>query len=242
MSKIYEALENAHQGLKVSKVRAAPIPLEIRPKTVPKIVVEDRMVSLYQSVESLLPHTEKKVIQFMGSCRGEGTSTVAHEFARMIAIKMKKSVLLLDADGINHAQLLFFGIDPECSLEEVVNEGVPIGRAFCRVGHSGLTVAFVSRGTPLSRIFDSPKMDELWGTFMERFDFVIIDSPPATNRDGLALFRKADGVILVLEAEKTRWPVVESVKERILKDGGNLLGIVLNKRHYHIPKAIYRRL
>jgi Mrp family chromosome partitioning ATPase len=46
----------------------------------------------------------------------------------------------------------------------------------------------------------------------------------------------------VLEAEKTRWPVAENTKQMIEKNGGKVLGVVLNKRQFYIPDFIYRRL
>jgi Mrp family chromosome partitioning ATPase len=51
-----------------------------------------------------------------------------------------------------------------------------------------------------------------------------------------------DGVVLVVEAEKTRWPVAETVRDKIKNSGGNILGIVLNKRRYYIPDWIYNKL
>jgi hypothetical protein len=33
-----------------------------------------------------------------------------------------------------------------------------------------------------------------------------------------------------------------AVKEKIVKHGGNVLGIVFNKRRYYIPQFIYRHL
>jgi len=51
-----------------------------------------------------------------------------------------------------------------------------------------------------------------------------------------------DGVVLVVEAEKTRWQVVESLKEKIENSGGNILGMVFNKRRFYIPENIYRRM
>jgi Mrp family chromosome partitioning ATPase len=51
-----------------------------------------------------------------------------------------------------------------------------------------------------------------------------------------------DGVVLVLEADKTRKPVAENLKNQIVQNGGNLLGMVFNNRRYHIPEAVYRRL
>ncbi len=51
-----------------------------------------------------------------------------------------------------------------------------------------------------------------------------------------------DGVIIVVEAEKTRWQVALSLKEKIINNGGNILGLVFNKRQYYIPQFIYDRL
>jgi len=72
---------------------------------------------------------------------------------------------------------------------------------------------------------------------------VVIDSPPlSASAAGLAFCRRADGVVLVLEAERTRGPVAEKAKEQIQKNGGNILGVVFNKRKFYIPKSIYKRL
>jgi Mrp family chromosome partitioning ATPase len=51
-----------------------------------------------------------------------------------------------------------------------------------------------------------------------------------------------DGVVLVVEAEKTRWQVVENLKEKIQNVGGNIIGVVFNKRRFYIPEALYKRL
>ena len=62
------------------------------------------------------------------------------------------------------------------------------------------------------------------------------------SADGLAVASKVDGVILVVEAEKTRWQTVRKVKDSISRVGGNILGVVLNKRRYYIPQSIYKHL
>jgi Mrp family chromosome partitioning ATPase len=51
-----------------------------------------------------------------------------------------------------------------------------------------------------------------------------------------------DAVILVIEAEKTRWEVARKAKEELEKAGATILGAVLNKRKYYIPRSIYRRM
>ncbi len=82
-----------------------------------------------------------------------------------------------------------------------------------------------------------------WEPLRERFDLIIVDSPPATMfPDGPGIVSMVDGVVLVVEAEKTRWPVALSVKEKIERSGGKILGVVFNKRKYYIPSWLYRRI
>jgi len=58
----------------------------------------------------------------------------------------------------------------------------------------------------------------------------------------LALVAKVDGVVLVVEAEETKWRTAGHVREQIERVGGNILGVVLNKRRYHIPQSVYKYL
>jgi Mrp family chromosome partitioning ATPase len=93
------------------------------------------------------------------------------------------------------------------------------------------------------QIPDALVWEAFLGKLTERFDLVLIDSPPATlYPDGLSIVNKVDGVVLVVAAEDTRWPVAESVKDQITRSGGRLLGMVFNKRRFYIPEFIYKRL
>jgi Mrp family chromosome partitioning ATPase len=51
-----------------------------------------------------------------------------------------------------------------------------------------------------------------------------------------------DGVVLVVHAEKTRWEVAQRVKEHLEMANTNILGVLLNKKKYVIPKFIYNRM
>ena len=71
--------------------------------------MEEEMITLYQSINSLRSDTQKnKVIQFMSAQEEEGTSTIVEELAKVAALKYNKSVLLLDADLRKLDQQLFF--------------------------------------------------------------------------------------------------------------------------------------
>jgi len=83
----------------------------------------------------------------------------------------------------------------------------------------------------------------MWKTARDQFSLILIDSSPVNvSADSLAICATVNGVILVLEAEKTRSIVAQNVKKQILMREGNLLGIVYTKRKFHIPKFIHKFL
>ncbi len=245
MSKIYEALENVEAETKIVP-KEKPLHqsrLIRRPRVWRSPVVRgiERIDDLCQCVESLLPSPGGKILQFIGSRKGEGTSTIVRQFAGISALKMGKSVLVLDTDGIDPVQHVLFDVHPKYCLNEVITDGGPIERAYCQVADPQLSVCVVSGNSvsPAQVLNDSG----LWEKFRIHFDHIIIDSPPLEeSSDGLAMVRKADGVILVIEAEKTRWPVVQNLRDSIIQYGGNILGVVFNKRRYYVPGWIYKRL
>jgi protein-tyrosine kinase len=237
LSKAYEALEHARQRLKHSRSGPAD-PVTSR------LEVEHDMLELYQSVQGHPSVNTGKIYQFIGSAAREGTSTLAREFARTVALRLGKSVLLLDADPESPTHHRAFNINITYGINEVIKEGASIVEALYRVDETSLFVGTFSVNSNYGAdLFDPPKINSVWEQLRKRFDVIVVDSPPGGSSPiGFALCRTVDGVIIVLEAEKTRWPVVVSTKKRILQNGGTILGVVLNKRKYHIPDWVYRRL
>ena len=75
-----------------------------------------------------------------------------------------------------------------------------------------------------------------------KYDLVLFDFPPVLSSQTEAhLYRKSDGVILVVEAGTTRKPIIKEASAIIEELEGKLLGIILNKRKKVIPQWIYRR-
>ncbi|MBI1920748.1 MAG: CpsD/CapB family tyrosine-protein kinase [Geobacter sp.] len=206
--------------------------------------IEQEMVVLYHNIMTLLPDPHGKVLQFIGARQGEGTSTIVREFAKVAAFKLTKSVLIIDTDQLNASQHLHFNMSRKRGWQDTLINGEDLENAMHRIGDSNLYVSPV--GTcPDQTLQDrfSPVPLIIKEKLKQKFDLVLVDSPPvAVSCDGLALAPKMDGVVLVVEAEKTRWPVAKHARDKIERSGGTLLGIVLNKRRYCIPDLIYRRL
>lgn len=259
MSKIYDALQIAYEERQAAVKTATngqTVPVESAPAqssalvefkpaaSLQRLHKEKDLLLLAQNIAALLPGPDKNVIQFIGSRKGEGTSTLVREFAIVAAQHSAKPVLLIEADLINPSQYQAFGIASKPPLDHVLKERKALDGVVSQVDKSNLFLATLSSKTQSAltdRTFLRPS--EMWEMVRDQFSLILIDSSPASiTADSLALCETVDGIVLVVEAEKTRAVVAKSVRDLILMREGNLLGIVFTKRKYHIPEALYKYL
>jgi len=249
VSNIFEALEHAKREIHVVKSRPERS-VDSEDVKIPNVLdaespeMEQEMITLYQTITASLPDTERRSVLFVGSRSNEGTSTIARELAKTVSLRMGKTVLLIDLDRSRPNLHVYTGLKPEKDINEVIKTGDSIDKACCQVEESSLYVMPLFERTLVTpRTLESARGSGFWEPLKEKFDLIIVDSPPATLfPDAVGIVSMVDGVVLVVEAERTRWPVVLNVKEKIMRNGGNILGIVFNKRKFYIPGWLYRRL
>jgi len=256
MSNIYEALEQAQReknGSEVPHLISVAEKVHAKEKTphkekqagsnaAPSMDME--MFCLYQNIEYLLPDTPEKTILFMGLQGGEGVSTIVRDFAKMAAARLDKTVLIMDAAHHNPSQHIYFNIKGGAGWKDIMGTGEPADKACHQSGSNNLFLAPISPQQSMPPdVYDHPAATGFLGEIKKKYDFILIDSSPAiTSPDSIAISRFTHGVVLVMEAERTRWQVVENVKNKIARNGGNVIGIVFNKRKYYIPGSLYSRL
>jgi succinoglycan biosynthesis transport protein ExoP len=86
-----------------------------------------------------------------------------------------------------------------------------------------------------SSLLHSPRLPELLKLAREKFDTVVIDTPPMVNiSDARVVARFADAVILVLRSAATTRDAALLAKRRFAEDGIQVLGTILN---YWNPKT-----
>lgn len=251
MSKVYEALQRAREerNLLGDRIEGNALVRGRKPEIVnieglPPLRMEKEMGRLFRNITGLLPDLQRGIIQFIGSRKQEGTSTILREFGLFVSVHMNKSVLIIEADASQVSQHQAFGVHPKISLQRIMNEGGSLDEAVCQVKSSRVFLSRVCEDTPKS---SRPEYflnhAEIWSKLRKSFDFVLIDSPSLTSSDNaLAQCAFADGVLLIVEAEKTRSQVALNLKARVIQAGGNVLGVVFNKQRQYIPQWIYKRL
>ena len=241
MGKTFEALKRAEEERKVRvgypSDNHRPKGLKITPKT----VIEHHR--LKYNLLRLNPAKKMKALLFSSSARGEGTSTVLINFATSLAADGDR-VLLVDANLRNPSLHGAFDLERENGLTELLLNQRTLEEVIKETGIPHLFV--ITSGVFFSNPFVILESDSLKTRTEEmkaNADWVLLDCPAITScNDAASLAGSVDGLILVVEAERTRWEVAENARKSIKSGNGNVLGVVLNKRRYHIPNWLYKRL
>jgi len=81
------------------------------------------------------------------------------------------------------------------------------------------------------------------GEMRREFEYSIVEAPPAgESNEATAMAQFADGIILVMSAQRTRRAAALKIKESLDAAKARLLGTVLCDRQFPIPEKVYRRL
>ena len=181
------------------------------------------------------------VIQLTGANRHTGASTTASNLALVLAWDLvDHRILLVDGNLADPSAHQTFGLSREPGLLNYLTEEMDLQQVVQPTMRPNLEV--ITIGKPATQVL-SPFDLLKFATFLEevrtRYDFVLFDSAPILgSSDSLTISTKVDGVILVAEANHTRYETIISI-ENHLQGSAKVLGIVLNKRRFVIPKVLY---
>jgi capsular exopolysaccharide synthesis family protein len=185
-----------------------------------------------------------KTVMFTSAVHGEGSSTTAAGFASSLAESYQLKILLIDLNFRAPGLHRLFDIEKTQGLLDIFSNKKKFEANLNSVDRGNLYVITCNGDLPASAsLFESEWLPGFLGQMRRRFDYVILDAPAVTIcSDAQIISRHVDGVILMLECGKTRRQVVRKAKQEIESSSGNLLGVIINKRKFYIPKWIYKRL
>ncbi|MFC2171011.1 tyrosine-protein kinase family protein [Acidobacteriota bacterium] len=179
------------------------------------------------------------------SLSDEGSTTIASCLARNMAIDYAKDVLLVDANLEQPALRKIFDLPGGPGLSDYILDEHPLDKCIQRTSIPLLSVMGKGSATISSLALENANsIRTLIEQVRDRFSFLVIDSPPVLESPETALIaRYFDGTILVIQAHKTSQPTVVKAKNEISNLGGNLIGIVLNrKKKITTPRLLRKHL
>ncbi len=179
-----------------------------------------------------------------GVNRQDGASTTAAYLAVAVAADGASRVLLVDADLRAPSVHKTFNVRRENGFSDLISGDVPLEDATRETSFENLTV-IPSGSTPdsVSSFFSQARrIEAVIAELKKQYDWVVLDGAPVgPYPDSTVLAAHLDGVLLVAEADRTRWQAAQKGKEKLAGSKSELLGLVLNKKKYFIPSSIYRR-
>jgi len=178
------------------------------------------------------------------SCyKGEGVSTIASNLAATLALGDEKHVLLVDANFRDPSAHQIFGVNLSPGLGEILWNDQDSKTVVQSTVIQNLFILSAGEIEGDSTYFESQVFADLLHTLKNDYGFVVFDSPAMSGTSSVArLASLLDGVILVTETERVRWEAAQRVKEQLDKANSNILGVVLNKRKFHVPRWLYKTL
>jgi len=199
---------------------------------------------LRNSIDTFLERKSKRAILFTSSTRGEGTSTLATNYARLLSMEGTERVLLVEMNAREASLENRFRLSGTPGMSHYMAGKV----AFAGLAQSppdvGFDVIHVGEHEP-GRL--QLQVESAFPGFLEaayqQYDTVIIDGAPViTSPEIPPLTAMVDGVVVVVKCDKTKREIVQRSLSMIEQFSGNTLGVVLNRKKYYIPEAIYKRI
>lgn len=171
-----------------------------------------------------------KVLLVTSGMPAEGKSTISVNLAMTLA-GLRNSVLLIDADMRRPRAHEHAGIDGSIGLTSVLLDEVEFEVAKHSVADSTLDILPAGTIPPNpAELLTSARMNQLLDFAAAEYDYVVIDSPPILSVADANLFAtQTDGVILVVDATKTRRAALAKSIKSLESGGARILGTVLNR-------------
>lgn len=160
---------------------------------------------------------------------GEGKTTTLSNLAYVFS-QAGYSTLMMDADLRRPRLARYAELKSDVGLSTYLTGAAELKEVVFQTGHDNLYM-LPSGPIPVdpSGLIGSHRMQKLMSEVSQRFDVVLIDSPPVLGvSDASLLVSRADATLLVLQPRKMPLKALIRAKTLIQNAGGQLMGLVMN--------------
>lgn len=170
-----------------------------------------------------------KTILFTSGAAGEGKTTTVVNTAISLA-QLGSSVLIIDADLRKPSAHKGFSVGNELGLSTYLSRDVEVEGVIQKLKIPNLSLLACGPIPPNpAELISSDKMKALLRLAAEKYDHIVIDSPPLMYvTDSVILSTLVDGVILVVHGGKSTRDVVRQSRHMLALVGAKVFGVVLN--------------
>jgi Mrp family chromosome partitioning ATPase len=209
----------------------------------PAGLVAEEYFALVQMLRPATDRAQSAASVGVTSCsRGAGVSTVAANLAAAAA-QSGEGALLIDLSSTRPALATRLGMSGELGLREALQGDARPIDCVKATPIPNLSLLAVNDGDD-SRMLsvDGTRMHDLLKAIERDFGFVIVDLPVTDSGVCVGTAGVVDGVLLVMESERSSADAALRARQRLIQANARLLGVILNKHCRHIPTWLDARL
>ncbi len=215
--------------------------------------VEPRLVSIthpnstyceeYRSLRTHVLHkSQKQKLQSIVVASvnpSEGKSVTAINLSWLLAQTDGVKCLIIDSDLRMPSLTDYLGIETEKGLSHILAGEATLKESIVKLEPSGLhLLAGGEARLDVAELISGPRFKDILAEAREMFDYIIIDAPPlAIFTDATVLINHADGALLVVRANRTKYGALERILEPLPKD--RMLGVILNQSEEVMDESQY---
>ena len=161
--------------------------------------------------------------------QGEGKTTTVINTAVSLA-QLGAKVLIIDCDLRRPSAHKLFKLPNTAGLSTYLSREIDVEALIHTQELKNLSLLPCGPIPPNpAELLSSQKMKDLLSAMSERFDHVLIDSPPLINvTDPIILSTIVDGVILVVHGGRSTRDVARRARQELVNAGAKIFGVVLN--------------
>jgi len=160
---------------------------------------------------------------------GEGKTTTAANLA-VVTAQGHKRVILLDCDLRRPKVHRLFGLPNQTGLSDLFRGTATITDLLHTTQVANLSVLTSGSLPPNpAELLSSGRMAQILQELTELADIIIIDSPPFVVSDSVILGAKVDGVLLLVQPERTPDVAAMAMVSQLRRTGAHILGAVFNR-------------
>lgn len=180
------------------------------------------------------------VVMVTSASPSAGKSLVASNLSIVLAQNGMRT-LLIDADLRRPTAHRTFGLTNKRGLTDVLKGGPHWEKALCDSGIPNLSVLPAGRPPPNpAELLDSKTMTALLASARERFDRVIVDSPPVFGiSDPLILQPKVDATLFVVRFDYSRRRALNHAMTKLNTPHAGFIGAIMNNVPVHRRRGYY---
>lgn len=192
-----------------------------------------RVAESYRSIRTALFFSNRgadlKVVQITSPVPGDGKSTLSANLAVALAQSGRK-VLLIDADFRRPRIEKIFGLDKEVGMVQLVAGKAEMDEALCKSPVANLTILpGGKRPSNPAELLSSARFAQLIELLREKFDLIIIDTPPVLAvSDPSVVASCVDGVVVTMRLRRNIKPLATRTLNTLEAVDAPLIGIVVN--------------